>query len=189
MQEALNSDMEANILLKHDGYKKLLSYQKSLIVYQITVIFCNRFLNCRDRTVDQMIQAARSGKQNIIKGCMTSGISRETEIMRVGLSRSSLEELSEDYQDYLRTHRAQLWAKDSMEAVHMRKIGRGLPNSKSSILELVRTRKAPVICNMAICLIHQTNCLLDQQLHHLEGRFLSRKSLRGKMYHARRLVR
>ena len=178
MHEALNSDMEANILLKHDGFKKLLSYQKSLIVYQITVIFCNRFLNCRDRTVDQMIQAARSGKQNIIEGSMATGISRESEIQRIGAARSSLEELLEDFYDYLRTHRSRIWANDSLEAVHMRKMGRGLPKSETAILELVRTRKAPVICNMSICLIHQTNYLLDQQLRHLDGKFLSQRGLR-----------
>ncbi len=181
--------MKTNIILNHDGYKKLLSYQKSLIVYQITVIFCNRFLNYRDRTVDQMIQAARSGKQNIIEGCMATGISRETGIQRIGAARSSLEELLEDFHDYLRTHRSWVWANDSPEAVHMRKIGRGLPKSETAILELVRTRKAPVICNMSICLIHQTNYLLDQQLRHLEGKSLSQRGLRERRYHARRLTR
>ena len=181
--------MQSKIILKHGGYKRLLSYEKSRIVYQVTVIFCNRFLNCRDRTVDQMVQAARSGKQNIVEGCMASGTSKETEIKLIGVARASLEELLEDYYDYLRTHDSHIWPKDSAEAVHMRKIGRELPNSEQAILELVRTRKAPVVCNMAICLIHQANYLLDQQLRHLEGKFLHQGGLRERMYQARRLVR
>jgi len=181
--------MKTNIILKYDRHKKLLPYQKSLIVYQITVIFCNRFLNRRDRTVGQMIQTAHSGKQNIMDGCMATDISKETEIQLIGAARSSLEELLEDFQDYLRTHRSRVWANDSPEAVHMRKIGRGLPKSESAILELVRTRKAPVICNMSICLIYQITYLLDQQLHHLEGKCISERGLRERMYHARRLTR
>ena len=181
--------MKQKIILEHGGYKQLLSYQKSRVIHQVTVIFCNRFLNSRDRTVDQMVQAARSGKQNIVEGCMASGTSREMEIKLVGVARSSLEELLEDYHDYLRIHNSRIWLKDSAEAVHMRKIGRELPKSENAILELVRTRKAPVVCNMAICLIHQANYLLDQQLRHLESRFVHQGGIRERMYQARRLTR
>ncbi len=90
----------------HGGYQDLLSYQKSVIVYDVTVKFCSRFLGKFDRTVDQMVQAARSGKQNIIEGSMASGTSKQTEIKLTNVARASLEELLEDYRDYLRTNDA-----------------------------------------------------------------------------------
>lgn len=171
--------MESRIILKQGGYKKLLSYQKSRIVYQVTVLFCNRFLNKRDHTVDQMVQAARSSKQNIVEGCMASATSRETEFRLIAVARSRLEELLEDYHDYLRTHDSPVWHKASTEAVYMRKIGRGMPKSETTIMELARTRKASVVCNMAICLIHQTDYLLERQLQHLENRLLHQGSPAG----------
>jgi len=95
------------------GYADLLAYQKALVVFQGTVRFCERFLEKRDRTVDQMIQAARSGKQNIVEGSKVSGTSKEAEIKLINVARASLEELLEDYRDFLRVRKAQLWPKDS----------------------------------------------------------------------------
>ena len=95
----------------HGGYEDLLSFRKARIVYDGTVRFCDRFLEKRDRTVDQMVQAARSGKQNILEGCMASGTSKETEIKLVNVARASLEELLEDYRDFLRTRSHPLWEK------------------------------------------------------------------------------
>ncbi|MEM6688150.1 MAG: hypothetical protein AAF664_01905 [Planctomycetota bacterium] len=108
--------MENGFIPKHGGYQDLLSYRKSVIVYDITVVFCRRLLGSFDRTVDQMIQAARSGKQNIIEGSMASGTSKETEIKLTGVARASLEELLEDYRDHLRSQRKLIWHKDSDEA-------------------------------------------------------------------------
>jgi four helix bundle protein len=93
----------------HEGYEELLSFRKSRIVYDGTVHFCDRFQEKRDRTVDQMVQAARSGKQNILEGCMASATSKETEIKLVNVARASLEELLEDYRDFLRTQGHPLW--------------------------------------------------------------------------------
>jgi len=90
---------------KHGGYKNLLSFKKAEIVYDGTVYFCSRFFNKRDRTVDQMVQAARSGKQNIVEASMASGTSKETEIKLSNVARASLEELLNDYRDFLRTMR------------------------------------------------------------------------------------
>src|SRR5271166_4747478 len=90
----------------HGGYEDLLSFQKARIVYDATVKFCERFVNPRDRTYDQMVQAARSGKQNILEGSQASGTSKETEIKLVNVARASLEELLEDYRDYLRVRGA-----------------------------------------------------------------------------------
>src|SRR5687767_13432641 len=89
----------AGFIPSHGGYQKLLSYQKALVVYDATRHFCDRFLDRRDRTRDQMIQAARSGKQNILEGSQASGTSKETEIMLTNVARASLEELLEDYRD------------------------------------------------------------------------------------------
>jgi four helix bundle protein len=108
----------------HGGYAGLLAYQKALVVFQGTVRFCERFLEKRDRTVDQMIQAARSGKQNIVEGSKVSGTSKEAEIKLINVARASLEELLEDYRDFLRVRKAQLWPKDSREALFVRKLGR-----------------------------------------------------------------
>lgn len=107
----------------HGGYEELLSFRKSRIVYDGTVRFCDRFLDKRDRTVDQMVQAARSGKQNILEGCMASATSKESEIKLVNVARASLEELLEDYRDFLRTRGQPLWEKDSPEASFVRKLG------------------------------------------------------------------
>jgi len=107
----------------HGNYRELLSYQKAEIVYDLTFRFCQRFLHRGDRTIDQMIQAARSGKQNIVEGCHASGTSKETEIKLVNVARASLEELLVDYQDFLRVRDLRLWEKDSKEARYVRQLG------------------------------------------------------------------
>lgn len=117
--------MSDGFIPAHGGYQDLLSYRKALIVYDATFRFCERFLSRRDRTVDQMVQAARSGKQNIVEASMASGTSKETEIKLTNVARASLEELLEDYRDYLRVRGAPLWDKDSREAIFVRKLGSG----------------------------------------------------------------
>ncbi len=116
---------KAGFIPKHGNYKKLISYQKSVIIYDCTVIFCKRFFRKYDRTIDQMVQAARSGKQNIIEGSMASGTSKETEIKLTNVARASLEELLEDYQDYLRTGEYELWDKNSEKASYVRRLAAG----------------------------------------------------------------
>ncbi len=115
---------------KHGGYQDLLSYQKALIVYDATMCFCHRFFKPEDkRTREQMIQAARSGKQNVIEGSMASGTSKETEIELTGVARASLEELLEDYLDYLRTHGLAIWDKNSKPALAVRRLSQDKPPS------------------------------------------------------------
>src|SRR5258707_4916725 len=113
---------DAGFIPPHGNYRELLSYRKAEIVYDLTYRFCHRFLAKRDRTVDQMIQAARSGKQNIVEGSKVSGTSKEAEIKLINVARASLEELLEDYRDFLRVRKAQLWPKDSREALFVRKL-------------------------------------------------------------------
>ena len=100
----------------HGGYQSLLTYQRAELVYDATVRFCARFMDRRDRTVDQMVQAARSGKQNIVEGSMAAGHSKETEIRLTGVARASLEELLVDYRDFLRLRGAEEWPADSKHA-------------------------------------------------------------------------
>lgn len=104
-------------ILAHGGYEQLLSFRKARIVYDGTVRFCNRFVDLRSRTHDQMVEAARSGRQNILEGSQASGTSRETEIKLTNVARASLEELPEDYRDSLRVHNATQWDRNSATPV------------------------------------------------------------------------
>ena len=106
----------------HGNYQELLSYQKAVVVYDLTFRFCKRFLKNGDRTIDQMVQAARSGKQNIVEGSKASGTSKEMEIKLTNVARASLEELLEDYRDFLRVRDLAIWDKDSKEAQYVRKL-------------------------------------------------------------------
>jgi four helix bundle suffix protein len=173
----------------HGNYLELRSYQKAEVVYDITFRFCHKFLKKGDRTIDQMIQAARSGKQNISEGSEASGTSKETEIKLTGVARASLEELLLDYKDYLRVRDFKLWDKDSKEAKYVRRLG-GKPHVTYEMFrEFVETRPPEVVANIAICLIHQANYLLDQQKRRLEQDFLKEGGLRERMTRARLQVR
>ena len=124
----------------HGGYENLVSYQKAEIVYDATIQFCSRCLEKRDRTCDQMIQAARSAKQNIIEGSMASATSKETEIKLTNVARASLEELLEDYRDFLRSRQAPVWPKDSKEALYVRRLSRqATPGPKHGTYETKET--------------------------------------------------
>ena len=169
----------------HGGYEDLLSFQKARIVYDGTYRFCERFLKRGDRTIDQMVQAARSGKQNILEGSQASGTSKEMEIKLVNVARASLEELLEDYRDYLRTRGHQQWEKDSKEALFVRKLGSKKRTTYESYKTYIDSRPAEVVANIMICLIHQTNYLLDQLLRALEKAFLAEGGLRERMTRAR----
>ena len=177
--------MSNRFIPPHGGYKKLLSYRKTEIIYDATVAFCSRFINKRDRTYDQMIQAARSGKQNIVEGSKMSATSKESEIKLIGVARASLEELLTDFEDYLRTQKYSIWDKDSKEALFIRQLGKKDDISYDLYKEFIETRPADVVANIIICLIHQANYLLDKQLQSLEQEFLKQGGLRERMYNAR----
>ena len=177
--------MAEHFIPPHGGYQDLLSFQKAKIVYDGTVRFCERFLHRRNRTVNQMVQAARSGKQNILEASQASGTSKETEIKLVNVARASLEELLEDYRDFLRTGGYSLWDKDSREALFARKLGAKRDASYESYRTYFDTRPPEIVANILICLIHQTNYLLDQLLRHLEQAFLKEGGLRERMTRAR----
>lgn len=163
----------------HGGYAGLPVSQKALIAFRATVRFCERFLEKRDRAFDQMVQAARSGKQNIVEGSNVSGTSKEAEIKLTGAARASLEELLEDYQDFLRRRKLRLWTKNSREALFVRSLA-GKQNET-----YVDRPSAEVVTNILICLIHQANFLLDQLIRKLEKDFLAEGGLRERMTRAR----
>ena len=169
----------------HGGYRELLCFQKAEVIYDFTYRFCELFLKRGDRTIDQMVQAARSGKQNILEGSQASGTSKEMEIKLMNVARASLEELLEDYRDFLRVREAPIWPKDSKEALFVRRLGSKPNTSYESYRTYVETRPPEILANIALCLIHQANYLLDQQLRQLEKAFLAEGGLRERMTRAR----
>ena len=132
-----------------------------------------------------MIQAARSGKKNILEGSKAALTSKETEIKLTNVARASLEELLDDYKDYLRARDFPMWDKDSKEARYVRTLGRKTPQTYEDYREFVETRPPEVVANIALCLIHQTNYLIDQQLRRLEQDFVKEGGLRERMTRAR----
>jgi len=182
--------MDNGFIPPHGHYQELLSYKKSAIVYSATVKFCERFISIKDRTYDQMVQAARSGKQNIIEGSKASGTSKETEIKLTNVARASLEELLEDYKDYIKNRKERIWGKDSKEALYVRKLAYTKDESYENTYEqFIETRDGVVCANIILCLIHQCNYLLDQQIRRLEEDFIKNGGLRERMYQARKNYR
>jgi len=177
--------MPERFIPPHGGYENLLSFQKARVIYDATVWFCGRYLERRDRTNDQMIQAARSGKQNILEGSAASGTSKKTELKLTNVARASLEELLEDYRDFLRVRSLQLWEKNSREAMFVRKLGRTGNVTYETYKTYIETRPPAVAANIIICLIHQTNYLLDQQIRQLEKAFVTEGGLSERMTQAR----
>jgi four helix bundle suffix protein len=162
-------------------YQKLLSFQKAEVVYDLTFQFTHRFLAKGDRTVDQMVQAARSGKKNLLEGSKAGRTSKETELKLTNVARASLEELLDDYRDYLRVRGYLEWPKGSREALYVRRLGRQTPQSYDLYRKFVETRPPQVVANIALCLIHQANYLIDHQLLRLERDFLEQGGLRERM--------
>lgn len=180
-----SSQQPDRLLPPRGDYRTLLSFQKAEVIYDITFRFAHKFFSKSDRTIDQMIQAARSGKKNILEGSKAALTSKETEIKLTNVARASLEELLDDYQDYLRARDLPIWDKDSREALYVRNLGRKTPQTFEDYRKLIETRPADVVANIAICLIHQANYLLDQQLRRLEKDFVEQGGLRERMTRVR----
>lgn len=177
--------MAEGFIPKHGGYKSLLSYKKAEIIFDATHHFCNRFIDIRSRTHDQMVQAARSGKQNIIEGSMAAGTSKEMEIKLTGVARASLEELLADYHDFLRVRKLKIWDKNSPEARETRQLGTSEGASYSSFEHLIEKADGETAANTMICLICQATYLLDHQLRKQEAEFLAAGGMRERMTKAR----
>ena len=153
------------------NYDRLKAYQKSECIYDVTYFFVNHYLSRGDRTVDQMLQAARSGKQNIVEGSAAATASRETEIKLYNVAKASLQELLADYADYLRVRNLELWHKESPKAVQTRRVCREHPDS-AFYRERMEGRSPGAIANIAIVLIHQADYLLARLIDAAKKRFL-----------------
>jgi restriction system protein len=185
--------MSESLLPPHGGFRKLRSFRTAQLVYDGTVIFCNRFIDRRSRTNDQMVQAARSGVQNIAEGSLASATSKETELKLTNVARASLGELLLDYEDFLRQRGLRQWAPDSSEALAVRKryipdksdLSDGSDKPDKSDHYAFQTASAEVAANTLVCLINQASSLLRNQIRQLEEDFLAHGGIRERMTRAR----
>ena len=169
----------------HGGYRTLISYQKAEVIYDGTMYFNKRFFRKFDRTIEQMVQAARSGKQNIAEASMASATSKETEIKLTNVARASLEELLIDYEDFLRTNKLGLWDKEHRLTLRLRELNK-IPNANYETFKKAIENESPEICaNAMIGLIRVVNYLLNKQLKVLEIAFINEGGLRERMTKAR----
>jgi four helix bundle suffix protein len=181
----LQNNIQQGFIPKYGGYRNLIGYQKAEIIYDGTVYFTNRFYRKTDRTIDQMIQAARSGKQNIVEASMASATSKETEIKLTNVAKASLEELLIDYEDFLRTKKMPIWEKTHPLVVRFRELNR-TPNATYQTYIKAIENESPEICtNSMICLIKIATYLLAMQIKFLEKDFLENGGLRERMTKAR----
>ena len=177
--------MTTGFIPAHGGYEELLSYQKAKVVYDGTARFCERFVQKRDRTYDQMVQAARSGKQNIVEGSVASGTSKETEIKLTNVAKASLEELKEDYKDFLRNRGLSQWPEEHRYARRFRALNRTPGADYSTFKKGIVNADPEVAANVLLGLVGVTCYLLDRQIKSLEQAFLNEGGLRERMTRAR----
>jgi four helix bundle suffix protein len=162
------------------GYRELRSFQVATVIYDATVSFCDRFVDKRSRTHDQMVQAARSGRQNIAEGSRAASTSSQTELRLVNVARASLDELLLDYEDFLRQRGKRQWRKDDREAREVRAVGARRDQTdqtdpsdhRKKYARWLEASDPAVVANAVLCLIHQANYLLDQQIAGLERQFV-----------------
>lgn len=173
----------------HGGYRKLITYQKSEIIYDGTIYFTNRFFNKYDRTIGQMVQAARSGKQNIAEASMASATSKETEIKLTYVARASLEELLIDYEDFLRSNKLLIWDKEHKLTVRFRELNRTPNATYQTYIKAIENENPEICANSMICLIKIVTYLLAKQMKTLETEFLNNGGLRERMTKARIEIR
>lgn len=194
-----NRTNKTSLIPPHGGYRKLLSYQTAEIIYDLTVQFCEKYIrpigqigrmgqerigqNRSYRTSDQMVQAARSGKQNIAEGCQASGTSKKTELKLLGVARASLEELLQDFEDFLRQRSLPCWGKEHPSARKIRALAYRTNRTYKTYTRFLA--EPETAANAAICLIHQANYLLDRQLRALEESFLKEGGFTERLYQRR----
>lgn len=174
---------DSRLIPKHGGYRKLRSHAAALAVYDATVVFCDRFIDRRSRTHDQMVQAARSGVRNIEEGSAGSATSKKGELKLTNIARASLEELMRDYEDFLRHRRLRIWPKDSPEA---RATRQRLASDQSDLSDFLQTASPEAAANTLLCLINQASYLLHRQIARLEQDFLEKGGFTERLYGARK---
>lgn len=175
----------ANTFLPPKGnYRKLIAFQKAQCIYDITYYFTHTYLEKGDRTIDQMVQAARSGRQNIAEGTSAGTTSAETEIKLINVARASLQELLLDYEDYLRVRNLTKWELDSEKSKTTRRVC-SAHNDSAYYIQAIKQRSPETIANIAITLIHQTDVFLRKLLDRLQEDFLRNGGIKEQMHQAR----
>ena len=180
---------EDGFIPKHGGYERLITYQKSEIIYDGTFYFAHKYLDRFDRTIDQMVQSARSCKQNIVEASMASGTSKETEIKLTNVARASLEELKKDFEDYIRTRHLKFWDKNHPYYTELTKKHKTLNANYETYRKGIESPNVEVSANVLLSLINVTGYLLAQQIKTLEKNFLEEGGLKERMTQARIDVR
>ena len=173
-----------DFLPQRGNYRDLIAFQKAECIYDVTYYFAHHYYQRGDRTIDQMVQAARSGKQNIAEGCTDSTMSREMELKLLNVAIGSLKELLEDYHDYLRVHDLPIWALGSEKGIQCRQVCMK-HNDSAYYREAVKVRGDEAIANIAITLIHQCDTLLRKLIEHCKQDFLVHGGSREEMSRAR----
>ena len=166
------------------NYRSLIVYQKAECIYDVTFFFAHKFLEKGDRTVDQMVQAARSGKQNIAEGSAASTTSRETELKLMNVAKASLQELLIDYEDYLRVRGLEQWQSTDSRYIRTRKVA-AKHNDSAYYREAVAVRSDETVANIAITLIHQVDAMLLKLIEVLKRQFVQQGGIREEMTRAR----
>lgn len=173
------------VLKKAVVWKELYFYRKSDTIYQLTVEFCHRYLPAYgDRTVDQMVQAARSGKQNIVEGSEDGQTSSEMEIKLLNVARGSLQELRADYHDYLNTHHLAIWQPENTRQQRLKEFCHS-HNDYSDYAPLVAKMTDEEMANLMLTLCHQTDKMMCAYIEKLEKRFVTEGGIKERMYAAR----
>lgn len=175
-------------LPQQGGYRKLKAFQVSTVIYDITYHFANKYFTVGDRTVDQMVQAARSGRQNIAEGNVAGTTSRETEIKLTNVARASLHELLLDYEDFLRHHKLQLWADGDARSLQAHRFCRS-HNDTADYMPRIEVRSAETVANIAIILLRQCDILLTGLIERLKADFLEKGGIKEEMFRARKEAR
>lgn len=172
-------------LPKKGNYRNLLVFKKAECLYDITYYFANHYFVARkDRTIDQVVQAARSGKQNIIEGCAAASTSSETEIKLLGVARASMHEVLGDYEDYLRTRDLEQWEVEDPRVKQIQEYSK-THNSPKDYTKDIEKRSPEALCNIAITLIHQYDNMMGRLLDRLQKDFVENGGIREQMTAAR----
>lgn len=176
---------DKDFLRQGNNYRTLKAFQKAECIYDVTFFFANKFLKVGDRTIDQMVQAARSGKQNLAEGNIDGITSRELELKLTNVNRASLHELLLDYEDYLRVRGLEQWAYDDPRCVQTRAFCKAHLDS-AIYREKIQERSDETIANIAITLIHQCDVLIKGLIEWKKKDFKEKGGIKEEMYRARK---
>lgn len=181
---ANETEKKITFLPQHGHYRQLRVYQVTEMIYDITFYFTQNYLSKGDRTIDQMVQAARSGKQNIAEGNQAAATSGETEIKLTNVAKASLEELLDDYEDYLRVRNIEQWGATHPRYERMREYAKSEEIKKNYAIQIERMNDEE-IANLCITLIHQAMYMLHKLLVTMQDRFVKEGGIKERMYNSR----